>query len=556
MLVRFHGVRGSTPCHGDEIARYGGNTSCVSVDRRRRGSAAVRPRHRAALLRARRARPPFQGTSLVSHLHWDHVQGLPFFGAAAPRGHPARRVRPVRARRAHGRRGAARRRSARRCSRSGSTRSPATSRSASRRATFTVGGFDVDSAAVPHVGEALGYRVTHGGASVAYISDHQQPTGGAAHRRRRRRAVRGRRPADPRRPVHAGRVRPQEHWGHCTIEYAVWLAGEVGARRLALYHHDPTHDDDMIDRLAAAAAACGKAMGVEVFAAREGSRSSSDRADDRGHGRPPRRHRAGRGVRGGRAWRRSPPARRGSPRPASSARRRRWPPSLPGVELVIGALLVTGIAAPSRRSPPPLLLLVFSVAIARQLVDGRHPPCACFGAWSQRPLGEGHLAAQRRPDRRRPRRRPVAARVESRRGPGHERRDSRKASVRGFVAPGLVATARPAVAGAHLGAQQQQAVAPGADGAQPGDPLRRLVVADPRVVEPGGDVQRRVVGRRRCCRTASSSACRLANGSTRGSPHSSHSVTVSGSVGVAHRGDDVDERHLGDGGAEAGRAAS
>jgi hypothetical protein len=54
------------------------------------------------------------------------------------------------------------------------------------------------------------------------------------------------------------------------VEYAVWLAAEVGARRLALYHHDPTHDDDMIDRLAAGAAACGKAMGVEVFAAREG----------------------------------------------------------------------------------------------------------------------------------------------------------------------------------------------------------------------------------------------------------------------------------------------
>ena len=38
-----------------------------------------------------------------------------------------------------------------------------------------------------------------------------------------------------------------------------------------------------------------------------------------------------------------------------------------------------------------VLLVAFSVAIARQLVDGRHPPCACFGSWSQRPLGEVHL---------------------------------------------------------------------------------------------------------------------------------------------------------------------
>ena len=64
---------------------------------------------------------------------------------------------------------------------------------------------------------------------------------------------------------------------------------------------------------------------------------------------------------------------------------------LPGVELVLGALLVTGIGGPVPAVLAVVLLIVFSVAIARQLVDGRHPPCACFGAWSQRPLGEGHL---------------------------------------------------------------------------------------------------------------------------------------------------------------------
>ncbi len=73
----------------------------------------------------------------------------------------------------------------------------------------------------------------------------------------------------------------------------------------------------------------------------------------------------------------------GAPTPAAAA--------LPGVELVLGALLVAGIASPVPAILAAVLLLVFSVAIARQLVDGRHPPCACFGAWSQRPLGEGHL---------------------------------------------------------------------------------------------------------------------------------------------------------------------
>lgn len=64
---------------------------------------------------------------------------------------------------------------------------------------------------------------------------------------------------------------------------------------------------------------------------------------------------------------------------------------LPGVEIVLGALLVVGLGAPVPAVAAIVLLVGFSVVIARQLVDGRHPPCACFGAWSHRPLGEGHL---------------------------------------------------------------------------------------------------------------------------------------------------------------------
>ena len=73
----------------------------------------------------------------------------------------------------------------------------------------------------------------------------------------------------------------------------------------------------------------------------------------------------------------------GAPAPVATA--------LPGVELVIGALLIAGIGGPLPAVLAAVILVVFSVAIARQLVDGRHPPCACFGSWSQRPLGEGHL---------------------------------------------------------------------------------------------------------------------------------------------------------------------
>jgi Methylamine utilisation protein MauE len=65
---------------------------------------------------------------------------------------------------------------------------------------------------------------------------------------------------------------------------------------------------------------------------------------------------------------------------------------VPGVELVVGATLIARIAMPLPAVAAIVLLVSFSVLIARQLVDGRHPPCACFGAWSHRPLSGAHLA--------------------------------------------------------------------------------------------------------------------------------------------------------------------
>ena len=64
---------------------------------------------------------------------------------------------------------------------------------------------------------------------------------------------------------------------------------------------------------------------------------------------------------------------------------------VPGVELVIGATLIARIALPLPALAAIVLLVSFSILIARQLVDGRHPPCACFGAWSHRPLSGAHL---------------------------------------------------------------------------------------------------------------------------------------------------------------------
>ncbi len=81
--ICFYGVRGSTPCSGPETVGVGGNTSCVTVSVNGEDpiilDLGTGVRYLGAdLMEA--GRVPFKGTALVSHLHWDHVQGIPFFG--------------------------------------------------------------------------------------------------------------------------------------------------------------------------------------------------------------------------------------------------------------------------------------------------------------------------------------------------------------------------------------------------------------------------------------------------------------------------------------------
>ena len=66
-------------------------------------------------------------------------------------------------------------------------------------------------------------------------------------------------------------------------------------------------------------------------------------------------------------------------------------PALPWIELVLGALLVVQLAPVAAGTSSLVLLAAFTALIVRRLGQGRHPPCACFGAWSARPLGWGHV---------------------------------------------------------------------------------------------------------------------------------------------------------------------
>ena len=100
MRARFWGVRGSIPVPGPTTNRYGGNTSCVEVVGRRHGADHHRRRHRhppaGQGADAGGDSAPARGTAhmLISHTHWDHIQGLPFFSPLYHRRQPAARLRP------------------------------------------------------------------------------------------------------------------------------------------------------------------------------------------------------------------------------------------------------------------------------------------------------------------------------------------------------------------------------------------------------------------------------------------------------------------------------
>jgi ribonuclease BN (tRNA processing enzyme) len=75
--------------------------------------------------------------------------------------------------------------------------------------------------------------------------------------------------------IHDAQYTPEEFekkkdWGHCTLDYALLVASEAKAKRLVMFHHDPAHDDDELDRLCGELAAKAHGCGVEVLAAREG----------------------------------------------------------------------------------------------------------------------------------------------------------------------------------------------------------------------------------------------------------------------------------------------
>lgn len=250
--VNFWGVRGSIACPGSETVRYGGNTPCVEmrVGGHRLifdGGTGLRVLGQALL-----AEMPLEGHLFFTHSHWDHIQGFPFFvpafirgncfhiyGAVAPNGstveqrlhdqmlHPNFPV-PLQIMGAE-----------------------LKFRDVQLGNPIEIGEVTIESAMLNHPGEAVGYRVNWQGYSVAYVSDTEHFPD-----RLDENVLFLARNADV--LIYDATYTDEEYhspktskvgWGHSTWQEAVKVAQAAGVKKLVIFHHDPLHSDDFLDKV-------------------------------------------------------------------------------------------------------------------------------------------------------------------------------------------------------------------------------------------------------------------------------------------------------------------
>jgi len=251
LTVRFWGVRGSIAVPGTSTARYGGNTSCIEVrcdDKLFILDAGTGIRSLGGALLS--SGTPIEADMLFTHTHIDHVCGIPFF---APFYLPGNRfhlwlgglskgwgieqaLRQIMQ----------------------APMFPVALDIFKAELVFndfhsgddivTESGFVVGTAQLNHPGGATGYRIEHNGRSVAYITDteHRPP-----HRDEKIIEL----VKDVDLMIYDSTYTDEEFpryigWGHSTWQEAIRVADEAGAKRLAVFHHDPGHDDEFMDKVA------------------------------------------------------------------------------------------------------------------------------------------------------------------------------------------------------------------------------------------------------------------------------------------------------------------
>lgn len=280
MRVRFWGVRGSIPAPGPATARYGGNTPCVEIQAGGElliVDAGTGIRELGLDLLARAAGAPVVGRLFIGHSHWDHIQGFPFF---TPLFLPSTRFS------IYGMHGTTQSFQEVMRGQMHSTYFPLQLKELGSRPEFIelnapieVGPVKVSYHFLNHPGITVGYRFEHEGRTVSYISDHEPYAAlntkgefSAKEDAAISRFVAGSDLLICEAQYTADEYKLKRGWGHATFKDVLDLAQRAGVARMALFHHDPLHDDDKIDGMVAESVALvsSRKLTMECFAAREG----------------------------------------------------------------------------------------------------------------------------------------------------------------------------------------------------------------------------------------------------------------------------------------------
>jgi len=274
MRVRFFGVRGSIPTPGPSTVRYGGNSVCVEVTLADHTRIVLDAGTGIRECGKQIEREGYTGAIhlCITHPHWDHVIGLPFFG---PMYAKDRRIilHPMNA--------ASRERMRNPIMFDGEhfpvrfADLPAQIERANVDCELRIGSARVTAVELNHPGGAVGFRIDDDdGSSMCYLTDNElhPPTGQVTT------------PADLARfaagtslMIHDAQYLPSDMpakhgWGHSVVDQVLALARDAEARTVALHHHDPDRDDAALDAIADGAAQWAKsyAPSLATIVAREG----------------------------------------------------------------------------------------------------------------------------------------------------------------------------------------------------------------------------------------------------------------------------------------------
>lgn len=274
--VVFLGVRGSHPTARSENLIYGGNTSCVVIYSDE-DPEQLQPlifdlgTGLGALVKRYDLRRPFDGVAFLSHFHFDHVQGLPFFSPIDRLGAKLTIYGPLE-------KGIGVEETLESLFVSpyfpvglGELRGEIVMK------TLKAGEIELDLPGAPrvtvgevaHTNAALGFRLNIDGKVIVYIADHQAPAEGFAVEPELKDLC-----LDADLLIHDAQYTADEfvnkaHWGHSTYDFAVSVAVESQAKALAFFHHDPNRTDAELTQIEEYYRT-NCPPGLEVFAAREG----------------------------------------------------------------------------------------------------------------------------------------------------------------------------------------------------------------------------------------------------------------------------------------------